>query len=154
MAVSPPDAYKVAFTDDDVARSAAIAIIVKLVDSQRPEDAKRDEDVEERGHTQGRIHRPRELTSRVAQVSGGEGDDAEAEIRKEGEGNARDDVREWRIPAEGQKLEVDVDQRHGDEDSEDGEQYNDDQAMASTIAEVKTLSHHPAASAPTKSEVA
>jgi len=29
MAVSPPDAYRVAFTDDDVARRAAIAIIVK-----------------------------------------------------------------------------------------------------------------------------
>ncbi len=27
-------------------------------------------------------------------------------------------------------------------------------AMATTITEVKTLSHHPAASAPTKSEVA
>ena len=82
-------------------------------------------------HAQGGVHRPRELTSRVAQVSGGERDDAEAEIREEGQGDARDDVRERRIPAEGQKVEVDVHQRHGDEDGEDGEQDDDDQRLRS-----------------------
>ena len=75
-----------------------------------------------------------------------------------------------RIAAEGEQVEVDVDERHGDEDGEDGEQDDDDQRLRAVddaraddvdrrhrdarSAVVKTLSHQPAASSPTKSEVA
>ena len=72
-------------------------------------------------------------------------------------------------PLNARVVEVDVDERHGNEHREDGEQDDHDQrlgpihdsrahkliaAMATTITVVKTLSHHAEASSPTKSDVA
>ena len=148
-----------------------LAVADRLRDGQRAEDAERDEHVEDRRHAERGVHRHGQLASRVAQVSGGERDDAEAEVREERESDARDDgPRSDGYPLKASRSRSMSTMRHGDEDGEDGEQHDDDQrlraiddassptrltaAIASTIAEVKTLSHQPPASSPTKSEVA
>jgi hypothetical protein len=106
-----------------------LAVADHLVDGQRPEDAERDQDVRRRRDAQGEVHGPRKLPGRVAQIAGGEGDDAEAEVGEERQRDARDDVREGRIAAEGEQAEVDVGHGHADEDDEDGEQDDDDQRL-------------------------
>jgi hypothetical protein len=106
-----------------------LAVADRLLDCERAEDAERDEDVQGGGDPQRGIHRPGELTGGVAQVAHGERDDTEAQVGEEGESNTRDDVRDGWIAAEGEQVEVDVDQRHGDEDREDGEQDDDDQRL-------------------------
>ena len=106
-----------------------LAVADHLRDGERAEDAERDQDVQHRRHAERRVHRLRQLARRVAQVARGEGDHAEAEVGEEGEGDARDDVVERRIAAEGEQVEVDVRQRDDDEDGEDREEEDDDQRL-------------------------
>ena len=86
-----------------------LAVADRLLDGERPEDAERDEDVEDGRDAEGGVHRQRQLSRRIAQVAGGEGDHAEAEVGEERERDARDDVRRGRVAAEREQVEVDVD---------------------------------------------
>ena len=106
-----------------------LAVADHLRDGERAEHTERDQDVQHRRDAEGEIHRLRQLTRRVAQVADGEGDDAEAEIREEGEGDTRDDVVERRIAAESEQVPVDVHQGDGDEDGEDRQEEDDDQRL-------------------------
>ena len=106
-----------------------LAVADDLRDRQRAEDTECDQDVEHGRHAQGAVHGTRELSGGVAQVAGGEGDHAEAEVGEERERHAGEDLREGRIPAEGEQIRVDVDDRDRDENGEDGEQENDDHRL-------------------------
>ena len=69
-----------------------LAVADHLGDRQRPEHAERDQDVEHRRDAERAVHRPRQVVPGVAQVAGGERDHVEAEVREEGERDARDDL--------------------------------------------------------------
>ena len=106
-----------------------LAVADHLGDGQRPEDADRDQHVQHGRDAERAVHGLRQLAGRVAEVAGGERDHAEAEVREEGEGDARDDVGEGRVPAEREQVEVDVDDRDRDEHREDAEEHDDDQRL-------------------------
>ena len=112
--------------------ASAIAVSPKpvdLVDRERSEDAERDQHVGRARHAKREVHRRRQLARRIAQVACRERDHAEAQVGEERQRDARDDVRQRRIAAERQQVQVDVDDRHADEDGEDGEQDDDDQRL-------------------------
>ncbi len=148
--VKPFDAYSVAFTDEDVARSAAIVTAVKpafpsagraasatavapyLVTSATVSVPKTPTEIA----TYRAVVPPSavyiargRLRSGSRQIAGREADDREAEIGEERQGDAGDDRPRRRIARRGEQMRVEFGQGGEDENGEDRQQRDDDRRL-------------------------